>query len=290
MIFNIFKKSNKKDIHQDNTAAPKTIKKNVLDKLDKQTFKNLNNFSMFEKVNDARSLFLLERIIHKNIIYIAFFFFITTIISLILIISLLPLKEKEPYLVGFSNAAQNFVTIEKASSAITSNESLVRSLIGAYILNRESINHIDDKKRFEVIKAQSSPKVWSNFEALIAQEQSIYTNPNLIREIEIINIAKWKDGYSNVDVVIRLFNANGMVLESEKRYRIIVVYKFINQKITFDNIPINPTGFQVIDYAITQIAIIKELDSNKQINSSNSKIQSNTRNNDIDGVNPFLLK
>ncbi|WP_181881760.1 VirB8/TrbF family protein [Helicobacter sp. MIT 14-3879] len=73
---------------------------------------------------------------------------------------------------------------------------VLRSLIGSYILNRESINHIDDKKRFDIIKAQSSSKVWNNFEAIIAQEKSIYTNNNLTREVEIINIAKWKDGYS----------------------------------------------------------------------------------------------
>lgn len=257
----------------------------------KQTFinkyihTNLDGISIFEKVNDARSLFLLEKTIHKNIIYVAFFFFITTIICLLLIIALFPLKEKEPYLVGFSDATQNFVNIERADSTITSNEALVRSLIGAYILQRETINHIDDKKRFEIIKAQSSAKVWNNFEAIVAQEKSIYTNKNLMREIEIINIAKWKDGYSNVDIVVRLFNAtSGMSLESEKRYRVIVVYRFEKQKITFDNIPINPTGFKVIDYAITQIAVIKELDENKQPkrNDIKSKIQDNKQSNQID--------
>lgn len=230
-------------------------------------------------------MFLLEKTIYKNIIYVAFFFFVTTIICLLLIIALFPLKEKEPYLVGFSDATQNFVNIERADSTITSNESLVRSLIGAYILQRETINHIDDKKRFETIKAQSSAKVWNNFEAIVAQEKSIYTNKNLMREIEIINIAKWKDGYSNVDIVVKLFNTGtGMQLESEKRYRVIVVYRFEKQKITFDNIPINPTGFKVIDYAITQIAVIKELDKNKQPNRNDvkSKITDNKQSNQID--------
>lgn len=106
-----------------------------------------------------------------------------------------------------------------------------------------------------------------------------------MREVEIINIAKWKDGYSNVDVVIRLLNTEtGMRLESEKRYRIIIVYRFEKQKISFDNININPTGFKVIDYAITQIAVIKELDKNKQVTKDNikSKIQDNKQSNQID--------
>ncbi|RDU64750.1 hypothetical protein [Helicobacter sp. MIT 14-3879] len=48
-----------------------------------------------------------------------------------------------------------------------------------------------------------------------------------------------------LDIVIRLLNNQGMVLESEKQYRVIIVYKFQEQKINFENIPINPTGFQV---------------------------------------------
>lgn len=260
-------------------------KQAFVEKVDKYLHSNLDGISIFEKVNDARSLYLLEKTIHKNIIYVAFFFFGTTIICLLLILALFPLKEKEPYLVGFSDATQNFVNIERADSTITSNEALVRSLIGAYILQRESINHIDDKKRFKIVKEQSSSKVWNNFEAIVSQEKSIYTNKSLMREVEIINIAKWKDGYSNVDVVIRLLNIEtGMRLESEKRYRIIIVYRFEKQKISFDNININPTGFKVIDYAITQIAVIKELDKNKQITKDDikSKIQDNKQSNQID--------
>lgn len=260
-------------------------KQAFVEKVDKYLHSNLDGISIFEKVNDARSLYLLEKTIHKNIIYVAFFFFGTTIICLLLILALFPLKEKEPYLVGFSDATQNFVNIERADSTITSNEALVRSLIGAYILQRESINHIDDKKRFKIVKEQSSSKVWNNFEAIVSQEKSIYTNKSLMREVEIINIAKWKDGYSNVDVVIRLLNIEtGMRLESEKRYRIIIVYRFEKQKISFDNININPTGFKVIDYAITQIAVIKELDKNKQVTKDDikSKIQDNKQSNQID--------
>lgn len=292
MKFNFFKKKTndtakeeiKAESSNETEKEPLSIKKIVIDKLDRSINTNLNGISIFERVNDARSIFLTERNIHKNIIYIAFFFFLTTIVCLILIISLFPLKEKEPYLVAFSEASQNFVTIERADSTITSNEALVRSLIGSYIINRETINHIDDKKRYDVVKNQSSPRVWKNFESIIAQEKSIYTNANLIRDIEIINIAKWKDGYSNVDVVIKLYNSQGMYLESEKRYRIIIVYKFQKQKITFDNISINPTGFQVLDYSITQLAVIKELDSNKKVgkDSINSKIKEDKQSSNID--------
>lgn len=266
-----------KNTNENSIEETNVISKTFLDKTNKNLNSNLKSINIFENINDARSIYLAERLVKKYLIYITFFFVFLSITQLILIIFLFPLKEKEPYLIGFSEASQNFVTIEKANRTISSNEALIRSLIGSYILNRETINHIDDQKRYEIIKYQSNSKVWNNFEAIVAQEKSIYTNVNLIREIQIINISKWRDGYANVDVVIKLLNSNGMNLESEKRYRITIVYKFINQKITFENIPINPTGFQVIDYSITQIAVIKDLDLSKKLNKSNSKIQNDLR-------------
>ncbi|MDE6885698.1 MAG: hypothetical protein K2P17_01460 [Helicobacteraceae bacterium] len=91
-----------------------------------------------------------------------------------------------------------------------------------------------------------------------------------------------EDGYANVDIVVRLLHTGSMNLESEKRYRVIIVYKFVEQKITFENIPLNPTGFLVLDYTITQIAVIKELDTNKKVSKDfNSKIKENKQSNDL---------
>lgn len=227
--------------------------------------------SVFETVQDAGSIFKMERKIGDYLILIASFFFLTSFIEFVIILTLLPLKEKEPYLVTFTNDTQSFAIIQKADQSITANEALNRQLLGAYILSRESINRIDDKQRNEIIREQSSPEVWSVFERIIAQENSIYSNENLTRVVRIINISIIKKGYANADVSISLFY-NG-ILKSEKRYRIVISYKFKTLAIDYQSLPKNPTGFTVTGYSITEIATIKDLDEENKLSNSKSRIK-----------------
>lgn len=227
--------------------------------------------SVFETVQDAGSIFKMERKIGDYLILIALFFFLTSFIEFVIILALLPLKEKEPYLVTFTNDTQSFAIIQKADQSITANEALNRQLLGAYILSRESINRIDDKQRNEIIREQSSPEVWSVFERIIAQEDSIYSNENLTRVVRIVNISIIKKGYANADVSISLFY-NG-ILKSEKRYRIVISYKFKTLAIDYKSLPKNPTGFTVTGYSITEIATIKDLDEENKVNNSKSRIK-----------------
>ncbi|PAF53024.1 hypothetical protein BKH42_08190 [Helicobacter sp. 13S00482-2] len=247
------------------------IKQNIEDLILPKIRQKMHSKSIFETVQDAGSIFKIERKIGDYLILIAGFFFLISFVEFILILSLFPLKEKEPYLVTFTNDTQSFAIIQKADQSITANEALNRQLLGAYILNRESINRIDDKQRSEMIREQSSSEVWNVFERIIAQEDSIYNNKNLTRVIKIVNIALIKKGYANADVSISLF-ANG-VLKSEKRYRIIISYKFKTIEINYNSLPKNPTGFTVTGYSITEIATIKELPDENKKNTSKSRIK-----------------
>lgn len=248
-----------------------TIKNKTQDLVLPKIRSKFKSSSVFETVQDAGSIFKMERKIGDYLILIALFFFLTSFIEFVIILALLPLKEKEPYLVTFTNDTQSFAIIQKADQSITANEALNRQLLGAYILSRESINRIDDKQRNEIIREQSSPEVWNVFERIIAQEDSIYSNENLTRVVRIVNISIIKKGYANADVSISLFY-NG-VLKSEKRYRIIISYKFKTLAIDYKSLPKNPTGFTVTGYSITEIATIKDLDEENKVNSSKSRIK-----------------
>ncbi|PAF42181.1 VirB8/TrbF family protein [Helicobacter sp. 11S03491-1] len=251
----------------------------ILPKLRQKMYSN----SIYETVQDAGSLFKIERKIGNYLILIAGFFFLISFIEFILILTFFPLKEKEPYLVTFSNDTQNFAIIQKADQSITANEALNRQLLGAYIINREDINRIDDKERSDIIKEQSSPEVWNVFERIIAQEDSIYSNNSLTRVVKIVNIALIKKGYANADVSISLYY-NG-ILKSEKRYRIIISYKFKNIEIDYNSLPKNPTGFTVTGYAITEIATIKELPDENKVKTSQSRIKyKNLKDNSEDDI------
>lgn len=244
--------------------------------------------TIFDTVKEAHSVFAIERKTYDFVINLNKLLIVIIVVLVICIITLFPLKEKEPYLVGFSNATQNFVHIEKANETITANEALLRNLIGSYIINRESINHFDDEERYEIVRTQSSAKVWKTFENIVAQEASVYGNSNLTRSVKVINIAKFKNGYANAEVSISLYALG--TLQSQKRYRITLTYKFNTLDIDFASLPKNPTGFEVQEYAVTEIATIKELDEENKVNptDSKSKIKVKDKNAPKTDSNEFL--
>ncbi len=226
--------------------------------------KSIATTMLFEEVRDASVIYHLEKKLGDYIFYVACFFFGTTALLIILLIVLLPLKQKEPYLVQFSNNKENFALVQKADSTITANKSLIRSLVGAYVLNRESITHIEqhEKMRQNTIKEQSSNEVWYEFEKLIAHYDSIYTNPLLTRKVKIANIYLDKD-LAYIDIEVSLYHSGE--LESLKRYKVVMSFEFKKQEINFDSMSLNPTGFIVTGYDVTEIAILKDLDEKNKV-------------------------
>lgn len=199
---------------------------------------------------DPNFIFKLERNIKAYMLYI--------IIVLAIIISLLagaimfltPLKEKQPYLVFFSNADTNFVSIKQANMDMRANENLLKSIIAGYVKKRETINRIDDVSRYEEIRIQSSSQVWTAFSNLVKQSNSVYTTSNLYRNIEIINVAILSKNVATIDFIATI--SIGEERES-KKYRATLYYDFENLEINYDSVPKNPTGFLVSQYSITDI-------------------------------------
>ncbi len=225
---------------------------------------------LFEEVRDASVIYHLEKKLGDYIFYVACFFFGTTALLIILLTVLLPLKQKEPYLVQFSNNKENFALVQKADSTITANKALIRSLVGAYVLNRESITHIEqhEKMRQSTIKEQSSNEVWYEFEKLIAHYDSIYTNPLLTRKVTIADIYLDKD-LAYIDIEVSLYHSGE--LESLKRYKVVMSFEFKKQEINFDSMSLNPTGFIVTGYDVTEIAILKDLDEKNKVKNDGVK-------------------
>lgn len=266
------------DVEKEFHSEPKQEEKKPLSPYLQKLQKGIKNFNVphhikidtiFDTIKDAHTIFAIEKKTYDFVLNLNKLLIALVVMLSILIISLFPLKEKEPYLIGFSNASQNFVHIERANETITTNEALIRSLIGAYIINRETINHFDDTERYEIIRTQSSYKVWKIFENIVAQEASVYGNTNLTRSVKVVNVAKWKNGYANAEVSISLYALGA--LQSQKRYKITLMYKFNTLDIDFESLPKNPTGFEVQEYAVTEIATIKELEDENKVNPRDSK-------------------
>ncbi|MCI5968696.1 MAG: type IV secretion system protein [Helicobacter sp.] len=135
---------------------------------------------------------------------------------------------------------------------IKADTALLKSIISGYVLDRETINRINDEERYRKIASQSENKVWKAFERLVTQRGSIYTTPNLYREIEIINTSILSKNVALVDFIATTQQG---VVKNISRFRVSIQYDFINREITQESVPNNPTGFIVKEYQATKINI-----------------------------------
>ena len=213
---------------------------------------------------DANFIFSLERNIKQYMFLLNIVFAIVIVFLAILIIILLPLKEKKPYLVFFSDTQSNFVRVEPANIDIRGDEALLKGILTSYVLKRETINRIDDVQRYEEIRMQSSSKVWTTFSALVAQNGSIYSTNGIYREIKIVNSSILSANVATVDFIAKIVSdASGE--QGYKRYRATLAYDFRNQELNFDSLPKNPTGFIVSEYALTEIDLQGVITDSKEV-------------------------
>ncbi|WQW43265.1 hypothetical protein KVM11_04650 [Helicobacter pylori] len=248
------------------------LKDNVMPKLNAQ----LESFKKDEL--DLSSVFEIQRKNTQMAYRLAIGGLIGVISLSVALAFLMPLKQIEPYFVDFANSDKHFAVVQKADTKVDYGEAFLRNLVGSYIMDRETINHIDDKIRLnETIREQSSDEVWKTLEQLVSSKGSIYSKSNMDREIKIINISIYKQGKQQniavADIVAKVFDKGYLI--SEKRYRVSLIYHF-KPLIQFDysSMPKNPTGFIVDRYSLSEIASIKTLDKTyKKVERPHSKIE-----------------
>lgn len=205
-----------------------------------------------ELKKDPNYIYQTERTLKQTMFLIILALCVVIVFLVIGFFVLLPLKQKQPYLVFFSNADTNFVRVEQGNYDIRADEALLKSIIATYLLNREIINRIDDIERYEKIRIQSSKEVWELFETIVKQDGSIYQAKDVYRNAKIINLSILSRNVANIDFITetRSNNSNRALL---KRYRATLQYDFINQELSFDSVPENPSGFVVTGYALSEI-------------------------------------
>lgn len=213
--------------------------------------------SFKESKKDPNFVFSLERNLRQYLFVLNIIFVIVIILLTLTLFFLLPLKEKQPYLVFFSNAENNFVRVEPANYDIRADEALLKSIIAGYVLKRETINRIDDIQRYEEVRLQSANKVWDTFNNLVSQKSSIYGTKGIYRDIKIINTSILSKNVATVDFTATIAQ-EGSAEKSYKRYRATLSYDFKNQELNFNSMPNNPTGFIVNDYALSEVNIEQE--------------------------------
>lgn len=205
-----------------------------------------------ENKKNPNFLFKLERNIKAYMLYTIIILAIVIGLLTLALLFLIPLKETKPYLVMFSNAQSNFVKIAEANMDIRSDTALLKNILAGYVINRETINKINDIERYEIVREQSSRDVWEAFSNLIKAKNSVYTTKNLYREVKIINVAILSKNVATIDFSIEQSNK----LRTELKwfnYRAAINFDFAEKSDTYDSTLKNPTGFVVKEYALSTI-------------------------------------
>lgn len=210
-----------------------------------------------ELKTDPNFIFALERNAKQYMFIIILIESLIIVLLTFAIFFMTPLKQKQPYLVFFSDAGNNFVRVEPANYDIRADETLLKSIIAGYVKKRETINRVDDAQRYEEVRLQSGSTVWQTFNSLVTQKGSIYSTQGIYRDIKIINTSILSNKVATVDFVATTMQTN-TAEQTMKRYRATLSYGFQNQEITFDSVPENPTGFSVNEYALTEIDISQQ--------------------------------
>ena len=161
-----------------------------------------------EEKKDKSYLFKLERNIKAYMLYTIIILGVICLTLAGAIITLTPLKETKPYLLFFADGETNFVKINDANMDIRADEALLKSILAGYVKNRELINRINDIERYEIVRIQSKRQVWTAFQNLVKQPNSIYSTPAIYRDIKILNVAILSNKVATIDFYASIKDEN----------------------------------------------------------------------------------
>ncbi len=208
---------------------------------------------MFDDIKETMGIYRTEKRIVSILSVVTICQSLIIIVLLVGTYTLFPLKENVPYLVRFSNASQNFVEVTKANGEIKEDKYIRTALAVAYVINAESKNNIDDKARQNIVRLQSDFKIWKQFKSLYTAKESIFSNVNLSREINIITVNLIPNtNIAQIDFQSKLRNSRGDLL-STSNFRAVFKFRFEALVLKYNEIGLNPTGFKVTNYSLSKI-------------------------------------
>jgi len=173
------------------------------------------------------------------------------------IVSLFPLKTKEVFFVEFKSSQENYVVVKKANQQILSNRALIHNEIEGYIKARENINQIDEVRRYtQIVRLKSSENVYKAFLNTYQANKEIWKIDGFKRTCNIKSISDVLfEPSANEYIAIAEYSLTDEYLDGTppvtRWYKVTVRYNFVNQKISTDDLTLNPLGTNIIGYAIT---------------------------------------
>ena len=165
-------------------------------------------------------------------------------------IVLLPLKTTEWVIYEFSSTNNTFVRIAKAGDDLTANEALISMMMRKYVMDRETINHVDEQDRYASVMAQSADQVATYFRSVYGGDHSPLNISGFTRAVLITRDSRLGEGMHQVE-----FQTTDAVDDKRPDVRYWVasmVYTWKAQKARVDALSMNPAGLVISQYSLAQ--------------------------------------
>lgn len=167
------------------------------------------------------------------------------------LVVMLPLKEKEPYIVEFKKASDNVVLLQKADRIVQGSDKLLSSILRTYVSDRESVDKITEASiRYPRVRDMSSDVVWGAFQGLYGNpDTGPFFQKGLKRAINITSDSHLADGIHQIEFQ-RIDTLDGQQGEAVTKWVAILRYGFTDRKVTEAEALRNPTGLVVTEYTL----------------------------------------
>ncbi|MDR0484230.1 MAG: type IV secretion system protein [Alphaproteobacteria bacterium] len=223
-------------------AVKDKTKSKIINLFDKDKFININDNSR----TDTK--------VTQIVLFAFFMSLIFNFMLVVVILILLPLKEKVPYFVHFLPKDEQVVYVEPYKQSKTSLRAVKEFLARDYVKKRETIDLASENDRWNLVMFLSNNEVKSSFYSLYQESpDSPYkwaVDNNIIRTINIISSSVLNDNQYQVEYeMIDSFKPNGKVISTtiaiatvrfEENTEILKGQDYLN----------NPFSYLVSDYSI----------------------------------------
>lgn len=167
-------------------------------------------------------------------------------------------REPIPVFFALDDANKQVVKIERMDGYKTIQQSklLKEWAFRQYVLNREIINHMDEKERFRQVRLMSNDSVWLQFQNQVdprLNKESVLSDKRFTREINIDN-AFPVVGVKNVWRIE--FTVNDTYRERPNaplKMFAIIQYREVESKVSFDDRFLNLSGLEILSYQLNSL-------------------------------------
>lgn len=172
------------------------------------------------------------------------------IILVIAIISLFPLKETEWLVYEFSTSDNTFMRVAKAGDTITANDALTQMQIREYVMQRETINRVNEPERYAAVMAKSASRVANEFRTLYGGDKSPLQIDGFKRAVVINRDNKIGTGSGLHQVEFTTTSTINGERPEVKEWVASIAYSWRPQQVRADEVTFNPTGLIIEKYTL----------------------------------------